>query len=49
MISGEVRFKGAFGEEVQDIEEREVQTTESGLGGESGRTESVARESLSED
>jgi len=49
VISGEVRFKGAFGEEVQDIEEREVQTTESGLGGESGRTESVARESLSED
>ena len=49
MTSGEVRFKGAFGEEVQDIEEREVQATELGLGGETGRTERVARECLSED
>ena len=49
VTSGEVRFKGAFGEEVQDIEEREVQATESGLGGETGRTERVARECLSED
>lgn len=49
MTSAEVRFKGAFGEEVPDIEEREVQATESGLGGERGRTEGVARECLLED
>lgn len=49
VTSVEVRFKGAFGEEVQDIGEREVQATESGLGGERGRTEGVARECLLED
>ena len=46
---GGVRFKGAFAEEVQDIEEREVQTTESGSGGETGRTERMVQECLLED